>query len=469
MRKRFHQLQRYLEHDLWQGAATANQEREKPSWRTQLLRILSLTYEGVGENQLLIRASSLAYASLIGLGPLVAIVVMVTSWGIESAEPAQRIKELLLFVAPNLQQLPAEEFDAILTEVVTGAQAMLDRVNTGGRGALGIIGIAVLIFVGINLLTSIEKTFNAVWGVKRGRDWSQRIVSYWAFLSLGALLGLGSTALFTATALTGFFDWLPFGQTLTAFIITLTPVIAALMLVVLLSFGYQFFPNTTVHFRPALYGAGATVVALLLNNYLSVLYVSKVIQLRSVFGSLGILLVLMFGLYFFWLFILVGAQLTYAVQNVNFLTHREVWKSISVRTQEMVTLAAFLLIARRFHECLPPPRSGDLSEELRVPGNVLNTSLGMLCDQGWITPIRQVDDDGMEETHYRPAMPLSRYSLARFREVFANHGNSTGVDFVSHSDPLLERYLEHVARAGPEEEDTESFDRLFNHSRREER
>lgn len=457
MRQQILQFRRYLEHDIWQSPAEGAEAR--PNWRVQALRILSLTIEGISENQLLVRAAGLSYASLIGLGPLVAIVVMISSWGLD-ANPAARIKELLLFVAPTLKELPGEELDSVLNQIVTGAESILQTVNTGGKSALGIIGIAILIFVGINLLTSIEKAFNAVWGVKRGRNWSQRIVSYWAFLSLGGLLGLGSTAVFTAGALAGYFDWLPFGNELTGFIVALTPLLAVLMLVVLLTFGYQFFPNTTVRFRPALYGAGAVALVLILNNCLSILYVSKVIQTRAVFGSMGILLVMMFGLYFFWMFILIGAQLTYAIQNVNFLTHREVWQQISVRTQEMVTLAAMLVIARRFHQCAPAPTAGELSEALRVPGNVLNTSLGLLVDDGWITAIRETDEDGMEERHFRPAMPLSRYSLGRFHESFANHGNSAGVQFVAHGDPLLTHYLDRIAVAPCGGED-ETFEKLF--------
>jgi membrane protein len=458
MHQRIFRLRRFLERDIWQAPSTGL--NAKAGWRIQLLRVLSLTIEGLGQNQLLVRAAGLAYASLIGLGPLVAIVVMVSSMGIESTDPAQSIKELLIFVAPTLKELPAEEFDSILTQIVSGAESMLETVNTGGRGALGLVGLAVLIFVGINMLTSIEKAFNAVWGVRRGRNWSQRIVSYWAFLSLGALLGLGSTALFSASAIAGLFDVLPFGPTLTTFFVSLSPFLATLMLVMLLTFGYQFFPNTTVHLRPALYGAIGVAAVLIINNYLSILYVSKVIQMRSVFGSIGILIVLMFGLYFFWMFILVGAQLTYAIQNVHFLTHREVWKQISVRTQEMVTLAAFLAIARRFHECVEAPTAGMLSEQLRVPGNVLNASLGLLTDNGWIQPIRQTDDDGMEETHYRPAMPLAKYSLGGFREAFATHGNSSGVDFVANADPLLQRYLDESCHRSTAE-DSETMEKLF--------
>lgn len=468
MRLRIEQLRHYLEHDIWQTPASG--ETSPRRWYIPFLRVLSLTVEGLFQNQLLMRAAGLSYASLIGLGPLVAIVVMVSGWGL-NANPESRIKELLLFVAPTLKEyitVGAEraaldglsELDLLIEQIVTGAESLLQQVNTGGKGTVSIIGILVLIFVGINLLTSIEKTFNAIWGVKRGRNWSQRIVSYWAFISLGALLGLGSTALFSASTLASYFNWLPFGETLTSVIITLSPFLAALMLVVMLTFGYQFFPNTTVRFRPALYGATLVAIVLVLNNFLSILYVQQVIRMKSVFGSMGILLVMMFGLYFFWMFILVGAQLTYAIQNMNFLTHREVWKRISVRTQEMVTLAAFLMIARRFHDCLPAPTSGELSEHLRVPGNVLNTSLGLLADNGWVTPIRETDNDGMEELHYRPSKPLARYSLAGFREAFANHGNSSGVTFVANVDPLLNRYLEDITQT-PSGTCAETLDKLF--------
>lgn len=471
MRSAFNRIRRSVQQALTYATSADSESLSRA--RVRFFRVLGLTYEGLMQNQLLVRAAGLSYASLIGLGPLVALTVMISGTYLK-ADPETQIKEALLFVAPTLREYinvstaevvdPAAptELDRLIDQIVTGAEDIIGQVNTGGGSAIGIIGVLVLIFVAINLLTTIEKTFNAVWGVHRGRNWSQRIVSYWAFLSLGALLGLGSTALFSASTLAGFFDWLPYGSSITAIIVALTPLLAIFMLITLLTFGYQFFPNTTVRLKPAILGATVVALVLILNNFLSIFYVQQVIRMKSFFGSLGIVFVLMFGLYFFWTFVLVGAQLTYAIQNVDFLTHRQVWQRISVRTQEIVTLAAFLVIARRFHLVLDPPSPTELSEKLRVPGNVLNTALELLSENDWIIPIRRANDEGVEETYYRPSKPLSRYSLAQFHETFANHGNSAGIPSLAKADPLLPHYLKEISDLASHGQDNEPLDKVFD-------
>jgi membrane protein len=497
MSTRLRQFRNFLQHDLWRYETQS--DADSTPFRIVLLRVLNLAWEGLIENQLFTRAAALSYSALIGMGPLIAIIVLISGTYLkEDAE--QRLKEGLLFIAPSLsayvtventvemnpgngaanpeaineaepgagagtaagaEAVRQSELDRIISQIIQGSETTLGKINTKGRSWAGIIGVFTLIFIGIQLLISIERTFNSIWGVKRGRDWTQRIVFYWTFITLGFLLGLGSTALLSASALTGMFEWLPFGATVTALFVFLSPVLSIVMLVLLLTFVYQFFPNTTVNFRPAFIGALTVAVILVAHNYLSILYVNYVIRMQSLYGSLGILLVMMAGLYSFWIFILFGAQITYAIQNVQFLTNREVWREISIRTQEAVTLAAWLSIARSFADCAPAPTASALSEKLRVPGNVVNSSLSILTDNGWVVAIRESDDDGLEQVNYRPAKPLERYSLRSYRETFHDHGNSRGADFVAQVDPLMEVYAK-VNETRAEEDAEIPFDDLLN-------
>ena len=62
-------------------------------------------------------------------------------------------------------------------------------------GALGVIGMLLLVFVAIRMLASIESTFNDIWGVTRGRNWLWRIVLYWTTITLGPLLVAGALGL----------------------------------------------------------------------------------------------------------------------------------------------------------------------------------------------------------------------------------------------------------------------------------
>lgn len=441
------------------------------------------------ENQLFTRAAALSYSALIGMGPLVAITILISGAYLKD-DAETRIKETLLFIAPSLREyvtlengaalsqsqalkspsgqdtpagdkpLPRSDLDEMISQIIAGSEKTFGQINTKGRSTAGLIGVFILIAIGIQLLTSIERTFNSIWGITRGREWGQRIVFYWTFITLGVLLGLGSTALLSASTLTGMFAWLPFGTTLTTLFVTLTPLISLLMLGLLLTFVYQFFPNTTVRFRPACIGGFSVALVLFLNNYLSILYVHQVIRMQSLYGSLGIILVMMIGLYSFWIFVLFGAQFTYAIQNVHYLTHREIWRGISASTQEAVTLAVWTQIARNFADCAPAPTASGLSERLRIPGNVLNSSLSILQESEWITVNRTTTRDGLEEISYRPSKPLQHFTLGHFHETFIHFGNAQGAAFVTDLDPVVGLYqsLDQVAR---HEESQIPFDALL--------
>ena len=445
-------LHGFLTRDIWEYGV-GGEPSLKGQW-IAFLRILSIAWRGLIENHLLSRAAALSYSSLIALGPLVAVVVVLSSSFIRTDAETQ-IKRALLFISPSLQEMVtiqegnesseesqmATALDTLISQIIEGAQALLGQINTSGSKTFGFIGALILIWIVIQLLTSVETTLNQIWGVHQGRPWSRRIVFYWTFISLGALLGLGSTALFSASNLMRMIDWVPFASVLGTLIVPFTPFMSFGMLVLLLTLFYRFFPNTSVAFKPALVGSLLTASLLFINNYLSILYVHRVISIQSLYGSVGIIPVMMIGLFFFWVLILLGGQLTYAVQNVRFLANQAAWQRISPLVREIVTLSAFLQIGRRFHNCEPAPSMNQISKQLHIPVNVLNESLEILEEIGWITRIA-VDDgkDEMEESGYRPAKPLLSYNLSRFKTAMGEFGQSDMADSLVRADPLLEKY-----------------------------
>jgi membrane protein len=446
---RIRRLREFFEKDLWEVESAEN-----PTSRNGLiflLRILSISWKGLTDNRLFSRAAALSYSSLIALGPLIAIVVMLSSSFVQTDAETQ-IKRALLFIAPSLEEMitlgqeedqaeMATALDQLLAQIVAGAEDLLSQVNTSGSKAFGILGALILIWVVIQLLISVENTLNQIWGVHQGRPWSQRIVFYWTFVSLGALLGLGSTALFSASNLAGMTDWVPFGSEMSSLMLRFSPFLSFAMLVLLLTLFYRFFPNTTVAFRAALIGSLLTAVLLFLNNYLSILYVHRVISFQSLYGSVGIIPILMIGLYFFWVFILLGGQLTYAVENVRYMTNQSAWKRINPLAREMVTLATFLRIARRFHACEDAPTINDISRDLHVPVNILNESIEILEQLDWVTRITMEDSrEDIERIGFRPAKPLAAYTLSRFRSAFEQVGQGGIINRLLKTDPLLKEY-----------------------------
>ena len=58
----------------------------------------------------------------------------------------------------------------------------------GKASRLGAVGLAVLVVTALALVLTIDRTLNSIWRVKRPRPLGQRVLIYWAVMTLGPLL-----------------------------------------------------------------------------------------------------------------------------------------------------------------------------------------------------------------------------------------------------------------------------------------
>ena len=416
-----------------------------------LLRILSLVKTGFIRNNVFVRAAALCYSSLLALGPLAAIVLLIAGFLLERVEQARMLElmdKFIVFLAPPLAEY-LDNTEAAVDSASANSLINEDLINTlndfiesAQSGAFGILGFLLLVLIALQLFTAIEKAFNDIWGVRRGRSWLQRIVFYWAFLSLGALLSFSSLAIYSAGTYVQIVEGLPLGAHLLKLIQYLAPLMSFFLILVLLASFYRFIPNTQVYMVPALSGAFIVSVLLVLNNYLSFLYVRQVVNAQSLYGSLGIISILMIALYVFWVFVLIGGQITYAIQNANFLANQQAWENTSRGTREVLSLAALILIARRFKHCKPAYTATELSKRLRVPGQILNESLAHLMDMGFISALNPETNSGDVARCYQPAIPLKEIDLYHFKKSLDEYGNSEGKELILKVDPLIREFSE---------------------------
>jgi membrane protein len=458
-----------------------------------LLRIISITITGLIETKSASRAAALSFSTLLGLGPLMAIAVLVAGFVLDRQDPdlaVNTLNKLIKFVAPQVTQyesLEAEKQAAANTpptprsDIVTATRLhlppaptsstqppptpapepplsdaqpqgpvnpelveLIDGFIEGSRSSTaGILGVVTLIFIVLQLFTSVENAFNEIWGVRQGRSWLMRVVYYWTVLTLGAVLFFAVVTTLSASAyLTVVERSLPFGLggALVDFVLWLLPSLSIVLLMLVLALFYKFIPNTRVLWRSA--AAGALLVGLLVvaNNYLAFLYLSKVVQQRSLFGSLGILPILMFGLYVFWFFLLLGGQVSYAIQNVHFRNSQVAWNTLAESMRERLSLTVLLRIGRRFRDCLPPAKASELGAELGVPTQILNECLNRLVHMRLLTPVPAEKGDQENDLRFQPARPLNRTTLADFKRMDDDHGGDPTGPTLTDIDPIVLAY-----------------------------
>ncbi len=470
-------LRRLWEQDIW--AAGLSRERTAKSRFFTLLRIASITLSGLQELKFAARAAALSYSSLLGLGPLVAIAVLISGFALGDRDPAlaaASLNRVISFIAPQVDQYqkavsdeqagttaavtdPALAHPPADPEMVKLINNFITHSRSGTAGAVGLVALLVIVLL---LFTNIENTFNDIWGVRRGRNWLTRIVYYWTAVTLGAVLFFTSLTLFSAGPFIKLFiNNLPFSRELAHAFTLILPSTSALLLIIILTLFYRLIPHTRVRWGAAVIGAVLVTGLLFLNNYLAFLYFRNVVSTKSLYGSVGILPILMLGLYVFWLFVLIGGQITYAVQNVHYRSSQTAWHSLNHATREGMSLLVLLLIARRFKSCQPAYSVTGLSHVIRVPSQILNESLNRLCDLRLITELPPGEATDPNDLRYQPARPLDKITLAQFRQFFEDYGEAPSGGLLDNVDPLLAYYHDHLRASQTQALGQQTLDQLL--------
>jgi membrane protein len=431
-------LTRFFTKDIWQPALL--NERSLRGRFFALLRIISITLTGMSDNRVMSRAAALSFSTLLGLGPLIGLAALVAGFAIGKSNPelvARKIGDLLRFLAPSVGQY---EQSSVNPELVNLINSFIAGTRHSAGGVLSVLSIIIVVLM---LFTSIEKVFNDIWGVRRGRSWLLRIVFYWTILTLGAVVFFGAVGAISAATFVGFFrENLHLTRGLTEALTLALPAFSIVILMGILTLFYRYIPNTQVHWRAAITGAMIVTLLLVSNNLLAFFYLQRVDFTRSLYGSLGMLPILMFGLYVFWLFVLVGGQISYAVQNVHFRSSQAAWSNLTEATRERLTLAVLLTIARRFQACQPPCDAAQIGGTIKVPTQVLNECLNRLVDLRLVSMVPPEAQSGAADYLYQPARPLDRITLGEFKHRFENHGEDPAGDPLAQLDPILVRYRE---------------------------
>lgn len=442
-------------------------------WFYAALRVVSITWTVFIETKVPSRAAALSFSSLLSLGPLIAIAVLIGGFILgKNDDPnfvANKIGALLEEVAPQLRSLQTSQDahasmgSAVNPQVVS----MLNGFITSARsGYGGVFGALSLVFIVLLMFKAVEDAFNDIWGIRLGRSLLMRIVFYWTILTLGAVLFFASVALVGAGAASIVFyesiGKLPGGEHLVSILTLTLPLFSLSLLVVMLTLVYRVIPNTHVFWRAAFAGAFVVTGLLMLNNFVAFFYVRRVVQTQNLYGQLAVPLVLMLGLYIFWLYILIGGVISYAVQNVHFRNSQAAWGQLAESMRERLSLVVLLTIGRRFQECLPPITASQLSDLLKVPTQILNECLNRLVTMNLITTLRPSANTPATEHRYQPARPLSRISLFDFKTLDDNYGDDPIGQSLERIDPILHHYDEGLDHLGQQALFKKSLEELFN-------
>lgn len=460
-------------HEIWQPAALTDVSLR--GWAYAVLRVISITITVFLETKVPSRAAALSFSTLLSLGPLIAIAVLAGGFALGKQDDpnviAHHISSVIARVAPHLNALdsPAGAEGAAAApagernnpELVKLVDGFIRSARSGYGGAFGALSLILIVLL---MFKAVEDAFNDIWGIRLGRSLLMRVVFYWTILTLGAVLFFAAVALVGAGAAVNVFNEslarLPGGASLVALLRWSLPVFSIALLALMLTLVYRVIPNTHVFWRAAVAGGIVVAALLMLNNVVAFLYVRRVVLTQNLYGQLAVPLVLMLGLYVFWLYVLIGGVISYAVQNVHFRNSQAAWSQLTESMRQRLSLVVLLTIARRFRDCLPPITASELGDLLRVPTQILNECLNRLVAMELVATLRPAPGTPATEHRFQPARPLNRITLLEFKRLDEQFGHDPVGQSLEHIDPLLHAYERAVGQLGEQEFFQKNLDQL---------
>ncbi|MGH6625248.1 MAG: YihY family inner membrane protein [Burkholderiaceae bacterium] len=325
------------------------------------------------EDQLGLTASSLTFTTTLALVPFFTVALAVFT-----AFP------MFAKVQDVLQRWLIESLvpDSIARQVLGYLTQFASKASR-----LGAVGLAVVLSTALALILTIDRTLNRIWRVKNPRPLAQRVLIYWAAITLGPLL-LGASLLLTSYAITaskGVVSSLPGGVRF------LLDVIEFFLLAGGVTALYHFVPNTPVRWGHAWVGGLFVAAGIELAKKLLTIYVGQIPTYSMVYGAFATVPILLVWIYVAWVIMLLGAVIAaYLPSLLSGVARRggtpgwpfqlavEVLQQLhQVRSTELKGLSAPQLV-----------------QLLQVDALQLEPVLAALSSLDWVQPLSEAQDAG---------------------------------------------------------------------------
>src|SRR5712671_479417 len=328
----------------------------------RLGRFLAHVFRRFNEDRCLQIASSLTFTTLLALVPLVTLTLALMAAFPIFSGLGEHIHAFLL-----ANMLPEKA-----GKVVTGYIEQF----SGQAGRLTALGSAVLAVTAFLMMFTIERAFNSIWRVSRPRPLAQRILVYWATLTLGPVLigaSLSITSYLVGVSL-GFARQTPFAG---AAILGLVPFVLTCAAFMLL---YYLVPNRAVKPRHALMGGLVAALAFEIMKRSFALYIAKFPTYTFVYGAFAVIPIFLVWIYLSWVVIVIGALITALAPDFAVLREAARRPSGSGFSEAL----ALLLVLARAQQGRQLLGMEQIAERASLTGDRTESHLERMVARGWV-------------------------------------------------------------------------------------
>ena len=330
-----------------------------------------------GQERIFEVAASLTFTTILSMVPLVTTVFAAMTALPMFNHMRQALRD---FLAQNL--MPAAISDSIFR--------YLDQFAANARGltAIGLISFAV---TSIITMLTVDSALNTIWGVRRPRPLSQRVLVYWAILSVGpVLLGVSLTLTSYLASVSAGFVTAPLP--IVAALLTVLPIILFTCAYTAL---YVYVPNRRVDWRDAFVGAFFAALGFELAKRGFAIYVTRFPTYTLIYGALAAIPLLLLWIYYLWIITLIGATIAASLPAI----YGRNWNRGQAPGESYADALRVLRVLYRARKADKPGRPPGLnSHRIRMAARLdyesTDTILSKLEQDGLVIRTRQVVPEG---------------------------------------------------------------------------
>lgn len=399
------------------------------------LRIGVVVLQGFSRHECFTRATTLTYLTLLNMVPILAIALAILSF--HASENASAIEKYLQdFFAPVGSVASSDGGSSVKANQFV--QSIMSFVKNVNLKHISIYGYLFLLLSSISLVSSVEFSFNKIWGVKRGRSLLRKLGSYSIVLiilpffvvisfSLSAdyqTFALGKTTGIenVLNGFKGYFYFVDLMINVSSYAIHHLGVFISHLLQFLFawlffSLLYYYLPFTKVRFYYGLMGGLITAVLFevakpIFTGYIKYFLVSS--SIAKIYGAISFVPFSLFWLYIVWIIILFGAELTYGFQNVKAYQSEFRLRRMNRKSKDLIVLKMVkeILVNQKVNRYFT---IADLSNRLNIPFYFVESSISLLIQSSIIEEDKNTDLIKIIDMEITPAkVMLSLYNAGKF-------------------------------------------------------
>jgi membrane protein len=360
------------------------------------LRIILVAARGFYHDKVQLRASALTFYSLLSVVPFAAIVFAISKgFGLEE----------------NLKQLIFDKFQSqeqILTWMQTEAENAL---NATKGGYIAGVGIIILFWSVMSLLTNIESSFNHIWQIRSNRPWYRKFTDYLTIMLIAPVFIILSSGItgFIITKLPDYMTNAPildFFKPIISFLVRFAPYFLTWVSLTIL---YIIIPNAKVKFVPALISAVISGTILQGIQWLYIDLQFGITKLSAIYGSFAAVPLFIIWLQSSWIVVLLGAELSFANQNISRYEFEFEALNISNYRKRALVLMIMHMIIRNFSIGEKPISAEYISANLKIPVRLV---LEILQDLNSANLVSEIHENEQKERLYQPALDINRLTVS---------------------------------------------------------